>query len=157
MISQTPRKCYEELGLEISYRRAKKVWDAVTRKIQEEVLSGGEVKLPGRMGTLSIRGKKTPFFPDGAHRYRNINWKETNKLWEECPECKENKQFVFYLNEHSDRVYYKWFWSKHKMYVSNRHLYRFVPAHTLKKRLSSLIFAGKEYLNNVDERPNKHT
>jgi len=152
MIATTPLKIWSEFDLPASYRRCKKVWDAVTEELMVELLvNKEEVKLPGMMGTMGIRGKKTPIFPDGAHRIRNINWPETLKLWDEYPECKENKQFVLYLNEHSDMVYYKYYWGKKKMKVSNRHLYRFVPTSTNKKRLAKLIMSGEEYQNNIDE------
>lgn len=145
----TPRTEFKKYDVPCGYRKAAKVWKAVNQLIAKKLLEGEEVKLPSRMGSLVIYGKKTPLLAEGAHRRRNINWPATNKLWAECPECKERRQFVVYLNEHSDRVYYKFNWNKTYMYVANRHLYKFVPTKDNRAALSELIIAGKEYQNNV--------
>jgi len=115
--------------------------------IMEQVFEGQEVKLPARMGTISIKGRKIPIKYDEEGRLKGFapDYKATNELWKRCPECKEKKQMVYHLNEHTNRVRYKFFWSKDRMLVENKTFYTMVFTRTNKRRLAKLINQGKEY------------
>lgn len=108
---------------------------------------GEEVKLPARMGVILIQGRKSKAKVQGdTIRGLAPDWKETNKLWRECDECKKNKQLVFYLNEHTMGIRYKFFWSKKSVLAENKTLYALQLTRTNKRSIKSLIQEGKEYI-----------
>jgi hypothetical protein len=112
------------------------------------VMEGHQVRLPEKMGAVSIKGKKivTEIDEDlGRISNQAIDFNETKKLWARCPECEERKQRVYHLNEHSDGVRYKYFWSKDRMLVGNKLFYTMIFTRTNKRDLSHLIQDGKEY------------
>lgn len=115
--------------------------------IMAQIFAGKEVKLPARMGTASIKGKKIEVRYDEQGRLTGFapDWKATNELWIECPECKERKQLVFHLNEHTGGIRYKFFWSKDRMLVDNKTFYTLIYTRTNKRTLNGLITQGKEY------------
>lgn len=108
---------------------------------------GEEVKLPARMGVILIQGRKSKAKVQGdTIRGLAPDWKETKKLWSECGKCKENKQLVFHLNEHSMGVRYKFFWSKKNVLAENKTLYALQLTRTNKRNVKNLIQEGKEYI-----------
>lgn len=111
------------------------------------VLEGHEVKLPQSMGSMYIRGIKAKISvgEDGRIRGAAYDWKETNALWERCPECKERKQYVYHLNEHTNGLRYSLKWFKSKISAENIHLYSFQLAKPNKRDITRLIKSGKEY------------
>jgi len=125
-----------------------KIINAFNKYIMELVFEGHQVKLPEKMGTLSIKGKKIETeFDEELGRITNqaIDYGETNKLWAKCPECEEKRQVIYHLNEHSDGNRYKFFWSKERMIVENKIFYTMLFTRGNKRHLSSLIKSGKSY------------
>lgn len=111
--------------------------------ISRQLLEGKEVDLP-KLGTFRITGTNwRP--PKDRWGPPNTNWKATMKLWEEYPELKA-KQFVVYLNEHSNGYWYSLKWDKAKRL---RHVtaYKMRPTELFKDKLSKEIFNGREYIN----------
>ena len=105
-----------------------------------------EVLVPSKLGSFQIIGKKKkPKVVDGVIVGLSPNWKETNLLWNKCAECKERKQLVFHLNEHTNGIRYKFLWSKENILVENKNLYYFKPARDVKRELAKLINDGKEF------------
>ena len=115
--------------------------------IAKKVLEGEEVKLPSRTGTLSVKGKKPKIELDEDGKLMNhpVDYKSTFELWKSCPECKERRQKVYHLNEHSLGIRYKFFWSKKRVLVENKTFYTMRLTRTNKRRLAKLIKQGKEY------------
>ena len=124
-----------------------KVVNDFNKFLISKVFEGYEVKLPARMGTISIKGKKTKikFDEQGRLTGQAPDYKSTKDLWEKCPECKERKQLVFHLNEHTNGIRYKFFWSKERMLVENKTFYSIILTRTNKRFLSNLIKKGKEF------------
>lgn len=124
-----------------------KIVNEFNKFIAGKIFDGQEVKLPLKMGIVSVKGKKVAlkFDEDGNIDSKNLDYKATNDLWNRCPECKERKQKVFHLNEHTNSVRYKFFWSKERMIVKNKMFYDMVFTRTNKRNLAHLIFAGKEF------------
>ena len=121
--------------------------------IMANILIGKEIKLPCKMGVVFVKGKKVKikFDEDGNLKGFAPNYKATRELWEKCPECAEKKQLVFHLNEHTNNVRYKFFWSRDRMLVENKSFYTMIFTRTNKRVLADLINNGKEYfveLNN---------
>ena len=118
------------------------------------VFEGHEVKLPERLGVISVKGKKIKTkFDEELGRISNqaIDYGETNKLWAKCPECKERKQMVYHLNEHTNGVRYKFFWSRDRVLVENKLFYTMVFTRNNKRTISSLIKGGKEFYIEPDK------
>lgn len=112
----------------------------------KEVLATKEISIPHKLGKLSITGTKiVPRVIDGKIKGLPPDWKATNELWKTCEECKENKQLVFHLNEHSSGIRYKFKWSKKNVLVENKYFYYFRPARAVKRELAKLINEGKEF------------
>ena len=98
-------------------------------------------KLPFFLGTIGIKKYDAPdlvFGSDGKidHNRCNISidFGETNKLWKEYPELKEQKKVIYHENEHTDgkRVKIKW------NYVTFRG-YTFSPCRNFKRSLAKFI------------------
>lgn len=113
-----------------------------------KVLEGEEVTLPARLGTLHIRGKqqKVKFDEDGKMTGLSPNWKDTKKLWDSCPECKEKKQLIYNTNEHTGGIRYKYLWSKARVLISNKTLYSLKMTRDNKRAVFKKIMEGQEYI-----------
>jgi hypothetical protein len=125
-----------------------KVVNDFNKHIMDFVFNGHEVRLPERLGTISVKGKKviTEFDEEtGEISNQSIDFGETNKLWARCPECKDRRQKVYHLNEHTNGVRYRFFWSKDRVLVENKLFYTMIFTRTNKRDLSHLIQQGKEY------------
>lgn len=143
-------KTFRELGGPVSVTRGEvcKVANDFNKFILELVTEGDEVRLPEKMGTISVKGKKivTEFDAElGRISNQAVDHGETKKLWARCPECKDRKQMVYHLNEHSDGIRYKYFWSKERMIVANKLFYTMIFTRTNKRDLSALIQGGREF------------
>lgn len=141
-------KNYKEISDDsVAVKEYAKVVNDFNKFIMANVFAGETVKLPARMGTISIKGKKTKikFDEDGRLKGFAPDYQATKELWAKCPECEENKQLVFHLNEHTNGVRYKFFWSKDRMAVENKTFYTLVFTRTNKRFLSNLIQQGTEF------------
>ena len=143
-------KTYRETGgtAKVSRKEFCRVNNDFNKFIMEFVFQGDEVRLPEKMGTISVKGRKIKTKVDeelGRIVNQQPDYGETNKLWAKCPECKERKQMIYHLNEHTDGIRYKFFWSKEKMIVQNKLFYAMQFTRTNKRYVSYLIQQGKEY------------
>lgn len=131
----------------VSVKDFAKINNDFNKFIMANLFAGEELKLPARMGTISIKGKKTKIKFDEEGRLKGYapDYKATKELWKKCPECKEKKQLVFHLNEHTNGIRYKFFWSKERVLVENKTFYTLVFTRTNKRFLASLIQEGKEF------------
>lgn len=107
----------------------------------------GDVKLPNGLGTVSIIGKKQKLvLEDGKIKGLAPDWKSTKELWNSDAEAKENKQIVYHFNEETQGVRYRFKWSKNRVLIQNKSMYRLIMTRTNKRALAQLIKQGKEYL-----------
>jgi len=113
----------------------------------EKVISGEEVTLPAKLGTLFIQGvkKKLVFNRDGIPMLPP-NWGETKKLWDRNPDAKATKKVVYCLNEETNGVVYKLHWSKNRVPIENKLYYNFILTRENKRAIHKQIKQGKEYL-----------
>ena len=112
-----------------------------------DLLENGQSSLPEKLGTLHVYGKKTKFkMENGEIKGLAPDWGETRKLWSKDEESKLSKQLVYHFNEDTNGVRYKYLWSKNRVLVSNKTLYTLKMTRANKRKLSSLIKGGKEYL-----------
>lgn len=109
----------------------------------------GEIRLPNGLGTVSIIGKKQKLvLEDGKIKGLAPDWKGTKELWASDAEAKENKQIVYYFNEETQGVRYRFKWSKKRVLIQNKSMYRLIMTRTNKRALAQMIKQGKEYLIN---------
>lgn len=114
--------------------------------LMECILNGETVYIPEKLGVIQVIGKKLkPKVNENGIEGLTINWQATFKLWRECESCKEKKQKVYYFNEHSQGIRYRFMWSRTAMLLRNKYYYTYVPNRKSKKKLYDKIVEGKEY------------
>lgn len=116
--------------------------------LADKIIAGETVRLPERLGEIKIVGRKvTPKIDPETGNVIGLapDWGETRKLWEKCPQCEEEKQLVYHLNEHTNGIRYKVVWSKIGVFLHNRDFYAFTAVRSLKRTLKKAIDEGKEY------------
>lgn len=115
--------------------------------LMQRLFDTGLITFPERLGTLQIIGKKVKFkIEDGKIKGLAPDWLKTKELWENDLKAKEEKQLVYFFNEHSNGIRYKFLWSKNRVLVSNKTLYNLKLSRANKRTLTPLINSGKEYL-----------
>jgi hypothetical protein len=113
----------------------------------EKVLEGHEIGLPERVGTLCIQGKKIKPLLDEKGTPTNVpvNWKATYDLWKRNPKAEEQNKVIRYLNEETDGIRYKYFWSKKNVWLENKYLYSLKVVRRHKRGVADLVRKGKEF------------
>lgn len=113
-----------------------------------KLLKYGYIKLPNRMGEITIIGKKPNMVieEDGTIKGLAPNWKATRELWNTDKEAEQNKQIVYHFNEETNGIRYRFRWSKKNVFMQNKTLYNLIMTRTNKRALSKLVKEGKEYL-----------
>ena len=83
-----------------------KIMNVCNKAMSDIFIEEGTLQLPYHIGQLNLyRYKQEPYIDkEGKVQYRGIvNWKETNKLWDEYPELRKI-QFVKYIRPYSFKV-----------------------------------------------------
>jgi hypothetical protein len=142
---RTSYKHYKNNSGELSAISYREIVYAFISFLVIELFSGKLLKLPFTLGHMRIIGKKQkPKLNEKGEIINQFpNWKETKNLWESCPPCKDDKQIVFHLNEHTNNIRYKFKWIKKG--VTGIYFYTFIPCRTNKRLLAKTIKAGTEY------------
>lgn len=138
------RKMYKDTVLLSIYL---KVVLGYTKFMTSRLLLGEVVPLAERLGDLEISGIKLKPRLDDEGRIQGLspNWKATLDLWEKCESCKENKELIYYFDEHTQGIRYKLRWSKKKVFVDNKEFYSFRLSFGNKKKVSRSLHEGAEY------------
>jgi len=139
----------KEAEIPMSFKSYLSMTQDFIKFVIDKVLDGEKVKLPEGMGTLYVKGKKIKMRIDpetGGIMGAAPDWVGTKKLWEVCEECKLKKQLVYHLNEHTNGIRYKIFWSRKNNPIKNKSLYSLIFTRTNKRALHNLIKEGKEYI-----------
>lgn len=125
-----------------------KIVNSFMKFIMSKIFKGFEVKLPARLGSFSIIGKKIKPRLNSEGEIANLapNWVKTKELWENNPEAKKNKELVYCFNEHTGGVRYKFLWSKKNVNVVNKNLYSIKFSRANKRMLNTMIEQGKEFI-----------
>lgn len=118
---------------------------AIIRQINnllvDDIVTGNEVKLPHRMGTIEVRKyEKSVRIDENGKVVTNlpVDWNNTLKLWYEDPEAYKNKTLLR-LNE---QEIYKIVYNKENANFNNRAFYEFVFNKDLRIRLKRNIKQG---------------
>lgn len=125
-----------------------KIASAFIKYIMYRVIHCGDtIILPFKTGFLEVLGRKQKisFDEDGNVKGLSPNWKKTKELYDKCPECKERKQIVYNMNEHSDGIRYSFNWGLRDILLKNKSYYVLKMSRANKRDLYKTILSGKEY------------
>ena len=114
----------------------------------DKLLGNGKVKLPLELGTIVFEGKKIKirFNEDGQVANLHIDWKSTKEFWNEYPE-KENKEYIYFDNDHTNGIRYRFKWKHLGNKLKFKRFYTFIPCRALKRKIAKLIKEeNKEYI-----------
>ena len=116
--------------------------------ISSKLLEGYTVKLPERLGYLYVMGRKIkPVIDKETGQIKGLapDWRQTKEYWAKNPEAKDKKELLYFLNEHTQQIRYKLFWSKKRIFLNNKYIYSFRFTRANKRALAKLIKEGKEF------------
>lgn len=125
-----------------------KIASAFMKYIMYRVIHHSDtVILPFKTGLLNVVGRKQKitFDEDGNVQGLSPNWKKTKELYDRCPECKEKKQIVYNMNEHTDGVRYAFNWGLRNVNLKNKAFYVLKMTRANKRDLYRAIMNGREY------------
>lgn len=125
-----------------------KVCTTFFKEIVRYVLEGNKFKIPFGLGVFSIIKKKNRL------NKLKVDWKSTVELWDKkwgrgidkfaYKDIKE-KPLVKYLNLHTKKHYYMWFWERGR--VTNIRMYAFNPVRSVTKEVGRKVLQeNKDYL-----------
>lgn len=113
--------------------------------LMKKVIEGEEVSLPGRMGTLSIIGKKRkPRYNDKGQMLLPPDWGKTKKLRDSNPQAKAERRIVYHTNPETGGVVYKVHWSKMKVALENKTLFSLRITRDNKRAIHKAITQDKK-------------
>lgn len=112
---------------QVDYKTFRNIIDDYFRYLRDELIENGkEIKLPCRLGTLSII----------KHKPKNFN---NRSLRIDYGESKKEGKLLYHLNEHSNYFKYRFHWNKKDMLVKNKGKYQLIMTRTNKRRLAYII------------------
>lgn len=114
--------------------------------LMEQMLTGDQISLPGRMGTIMVTGRKQKIsFDENGVPNLPPDWVRTKQLWDRNPEAKAQRRLLFHTNEHTNGVIYSAVWGKDKVAIENKRLYSLQLARPNKRAIHKAIKAGVEF------------
>ena len=131
--------------IDIGQRLTEHEFYSIIRKINNELAlnlsTGGDIKLPHRMGTIELRKISTYVnFKDGKlHSNLPIDWDRTLKLWCEDEEAYKSRTLIKMEEKEIFKVHY----NKAKADYTNKSFYQFNANRELKKALKKNIKEGR--------------
>lgn len=136
---------HKDDGLYIDYKTYSKLLDEVMKGIASVMISQMyDFKLPHGLGKVITRKFEPKIrYDDNGEPYirRAIDWKETNKMWEEHPELRK-VQYVYFTNEHSMGYTFTVMYRKSGVRFSNRLFYTAQINRAVKRGLAKSIKDG---------------
>lgn len=145
-ITTAYHETYKRDGGTLTIAQYRAVLNCFFKTVVQYLYEGMQVILPYSFGSLFIIGKsyKLKRFENGQYNLP-IDWPETYKLWNSCQVCKDNKQYIYYTNEHTNGVVYKPKFSIANMHYRFREMYNFKFNRDFKRDLAKLIKSGKTF------------
>lgn len=109
----------------------------VNNLLAETILSGGDIVLPHRLGTIELRKYDTRISICNGKLVTNlpIDWDRTLKLWSEDEEAYKERTLVKMEEKEIFSIYY----NKSKANYNNKAFYSFQPNRQLKLRIKKNI------------------
>ncbi len=120
----------KESVYDVTYEQYKKVVIDYFKFLRDELIENGkELKLPYRLGRLSIIKRKPKVL-------------ERKSLRIDFAATRQYDKIIYHLNEHSDGYKYRFYWNKHDCNVMNKTKYELVMTRYNKRRLAVIIKGG---------------
>lgn len=119
---------------ETDYR---KIINALNQSLQDQLLSGKDMKFPERLGRVEVRKYKTfvNLEEDKIKTNLAVDWDKTLRLWYEDEEACDNKTLIRCETDEKFRIIY----NKRKAKYNNKVFYEFSPTRQIKLKLKELI------------------
>jgi hypothetical protein len=137
---------YKECKVDINKNKYIEITEGFMKFIASKLLNGEVVNLPVGLGQLNVIGRKQNLkMVDGEIRGLAPDWKSTLKLWENKPEEKEKKTVIYFFNEHTRGIRYKFGWNTSSISLRTKNLFTFIATRSNKRILWKRILEGKEY------------
>lgn len=112
---------------QIPYKVFRQIVSDYFRYLRDEIIENGkEVRLPCRMGTLSIVKHKPKEYTGKSLR---IDYSESKKY---------NKT-IYHLNEHTGGFKYRAYWNKQNMITKNKTKYQLIMTRDNKRHLAQIL------------------
>lgn len=112
---------------QVDYKTFRGIINDYFKYLRDELIENGkEIKLPCRLGTLSIVKHRPKEYTGKSLR---IDYAESKKLG----------KMVFHLNEITNGYKFRFYWNKYNMLVKNKTKYQLVMTRDNKRRLAYIL------------------
>src|SRR5699024_6379305 len=112
---------------QVENKRFRDIINEYFKYLRDELIENGkEIKLPCRLGTLSIVKHKPKEY---SGRSLRIDYAETKKVG----------KIVYHLNEHSNFYKYRYYWNKHNILNHKKTMNQLIMTRDNKRRLAQII------------------
>ena len=130
------------------YKLNKAVHEVNKRLMENMLLENTFIRLPYRLGTLSMmKYKPTIKMTKEGRLSLPVNVPATNELWENDPVAKENKKYIYHRNQHTGGYIVKTRWEKKGTAIKNISTYKFKPVKDFKRLVYVTLI---DPLNKID-------
>lgn len=121
----------------ISEKTFRIIINAFNQSLQDQLLKGGDINLPERMGRIEVRKYDTHINLKDGKIITNlaIDWDKTLRLWYEDEEAYNNRTLV--RCETAEK--FKFIYNKGKAWYNNKTFYEFTPTRDFKRKLKDKI------------------
>jgi len=118
--------------LNVNLKLFRAIFGDYMKEIMRRILfESREVKLPAKLGYLSVAKKKPKRY---SYEFLRVDFKSTL----------ESGKTIYHMNEHCDGYNYSFYWRKFDMRIRNKALYELVMTRGNKRTLASLIKENKQ-------------
>lgn len=111
---------YTTKETKVLYKDFAKICALVNERIAQKMLEGKSFKFTNNLGIFYIRKRKLNF---ARLKFNYVHYNKTG-------------QKSFFLNEHSNKFYAKWYWEKITCRIPGHTLYSFIPSRKNKRALA---------------------
>ena len=119
-----------------------------TKFLMQKLMNGDEICLPEGLGRMKFIGQniKPRLDEEGNIVGLPVNWKATNELRESNPKAKEERTLVYFFNEHTSGIRYRFHWIKKHVFIRNKDFYSFKFSRKNKREFAKAVLEGKEFV-----------
>lgn len=112
---------------QVDYKTFRGIINDYFRYLRDELIENGkEIKLPCRLGTLSIVKHKPKEYSGRSLRIDYAESKKYNKV-------------IYHLNDHTGGYKYRFYWNKHNMLTKNKTMYQLIMTRDNKRYLAQIL------------------
>jgi len=152
------RKRYKLVYPEIERKQYVQICHMINETLSDKIIKESlEVKLPFRLGTLSIKKNKTRISVKDGKLEKNkliIDWEKSWEYWHNEYPGKSRKEInaikdkvvIYNMNDHTNGYVMRWSWDKSTCNLHNQTVYQFRP--TKRNRLALAAWIKSEEKEN---------